>query len=80
MKRVIFEREIWAIENKEPTQELLSFLMDKDCLLVISSGEPSYKAILGVPHQAAIGEKYICEKARNRVSDENAASATYSEK
>jgi len=74
MKRINFEGEIWAIKNKKPTQELLSFLTSKDCLLVLRTGEPPYKVTLGVPHQAAIREEYICEKEGKRVSDENTAS------
>jgi hypothetical protein len=43
---------------------------------VLRHGEPPYHAAIGVPHQAAVGEEYICEEREEgkRVSDENAAS------
>jgi hypothetical protein len=62
IKKVNFEGEIWAIKDKEPSQELLSFLTSKDCLLVLRSGEPAYKVIFAVPHQASIGEEYILRR------------------
>lgn len=73
-KRITYKGEIWAKKNKEFNPELFKLLASKDCLVVLSHGKPPYKVILGVPHQAAIGEKYICESKAQRKSDENVAS------
>ena len=50
----------------------------KDLLIVLSHGKAPYKVVLGVPHQAAVGERIICDQDKERkkpkASDENAAS------
>lgn len=83
VRMIDYEGEIWAVKNKEPAPELLGFLTDKDCVIVLRHGKPPYKVVLGVPHQAAVGEAYICEECKEkksypipRPSDENAASYT----
>lgn len=73
MKRVDFEGDVWKIKDKEPNQELLSLLISKNCLIVLRNDDYPYRVVIGVPHQAAIGEEHICEKGNKR-SDENAAS------
>lgn len=81
VKRINYKGEIGVLKYKKPDPELLGFLTDKDCLLVLRHCEPPYKVVLGVPHQAAIGQERICEKRKDkngrpdpRDSDENAAS------
>ena len=74
MKPIVYEGEIWARKNKELHPDLLGHLKAKDCLIVIRHGKAPYEVVLGVPHQAAIGEKHICDNRRQRPSDENAAS------
>lgn len=77
MQRIHYEEAIWKL--KEPQPELHDLLAAKNCLIVIKTGEPPYKVVIGVPHQAAVDVPHICEDAenpkdRNRPSDENAAS------
>jgi hypothetical protein len=74
MKPIPYQGEVWASRFKEYDPSLLGLLTSKDCLIVLSHGKPPYKVVLGVPHQAAVGEAYICEKGKRRDSDENAAS------
>lgn len=72
IKHVKYDSEIWAIGEYHTS--LADFLTAKDCLLVLHNGKPPYKVVLGVPHQAAVGEDRICERGESRNSDENAAS------
>lgn len=74
MKLTIYEGKIWTSRNKEVDPSLLQLLTSKDGLIILSHGKPPYKVILGVPHQAAVGEEHICESGQQRDSDENAAS------
>jgi len=75
VKRIEYNDTLWVL--REPHPALADFLTAKDRLIVLRNGEPPFQAVLGVPHQAAVGEEYICEKRENngtRDSDENAAS------
>jgi hypothetical protein len=73
MKHIQYRGKLWTSRFKEYDPSLLGLLKSKDCLIVLSHGKPPYRVILGVPHQAAVGEAYICEKGKRRDSDENAA-------
>jgi hypothetical protein len=70
MNRIDYGNEIWAL--KDPHPALSELLTSKDCLIIIKHGKPPFKVVIGVPHQAAVGEPKICRT--NRDSDENAAS------
>ena len=79
VKHVDYQDELWTLQKPHPA--LADFLTAKDCLIILRHGEPPFKVVIGVPHQAEVGEEYICEnrldKNRNpykRDSDENAAS------
>jgi hypothetical protein len=72
IKKRNFNGEILISEKLNP--DLIDILTSKDNLLIIAHGKPPYKVAIGVPHQAAIGEANICEKNKQRDSDENAAS------
>ena len=79
VKRVNYQDELWILWELHPA--LVDFVVAKDRLIVIRHGEPPFKVVLGVPHQAAVGEDHICEKRLDengnpnpRDSDENAAS------
>jgi hypothetical protein len=74
MKRILFQEKVWQKENREFTPALLQLLTAKDCLIVLFHGRPAYKVILGVPHQAGIGQPFICDSQVKRESDENSAS------
>jgi hypothetical protein len=74
MKHIPYLGEVWASRFREYDPSLLELLTSKDCLAVLSRGKPPYKVVLGVPHQAGIGEESICESGERRNSDENAAS------
>jgi hypothetical protein len=74
MKRIPYLGEVWASRFQEYHPSLLGLLTSKDCLAVLSHGKPPYKVVLGVPHQAVVGEEFICENGERRKSDENAAS------
>jgi len=78
VKRIDYKGELWTLQKPDPA--LADFLIARDCLIVLRHGEPPFKVVLGVPHQAAVGEEYICENRITggnpdpRDSDENAAS------
>jgi hypothetical protein len=79
IRRVDYKGELWTLQKPHPA--LADFLTAKDLLIVLRHGEPPFKVVLGVPHQAAVGEGYICEERLDengnpnpRDSDENAAS------
>jgi len=79
VKCVNYKGELWTLQKPHPA--LADFLTAKDLLIVLRHGEPPFKVVLGVPHQAEVGEKHICEKHLDkngnpdkRESDENAAS------
>ena len=55
-------------------QDLVSHLNEKNTLIILRHGKKPYKVVIGVPHQSAIGQEYICEESEKRPSDENAAS------
>lgn len=74
-RRVEYGGDIWSPKG-EPSAELTDLLTATDCLVVLRNGEPPYCAVIGVPHQAAVGQEYICEQRTGegkRDSDENAA-------
>ena len=62
------------------SHNLSLLLQSQDTILTLRTGKPPYRAVLGVPHQAPIGQERIAEstdlgrKAPGRPSDENAAS------
>jgi hypothetical protein len=68
------EDDIWAANNTDYSEVLLGILSSRECLVVIEHGQPKYRVVIGVPHQTAIGEEFICEKNTRRRSDENAVS------
>jgi len=73
VERLEFKGEIWASQQRI-SDDLHALFNEKDRLIVMKSGEPPYRVVLGVPHQAAIGVGRIAEKAdKDRVSDEAAA-------
>jgi hypothetical protein len=78
MKAVQYEGRIWISNYIEYEPGLLQLLSSKDHLVVLKHGKLPYRVVLGVPHQAKIGNGHICENGsceeKNRVSDENAAS------
>lgn len=74
IKRIIYKKDIWARKYRELHPKLLKLSTSKNRLIVICHGKPPYEVVLGVPHQAAIGEESICEDEEPRPSDENAAS------
>jgi len=81
MERILFQEKIWEKENREFNPALLQLLIAKDRLIVLLHGKPPYRVILGVPHQAGIGQPFICDCRVKRESDENSASyalVTYS--
>jgi hypothetical protein len=88
METIIFSEALW-LDDKHVhySPGLSSLLNSRDTLVVIKYGEPPYEIVIGVPHQAEIGESLIAENWTNprggigRDSDENAASfalATFS--
>lgn len=78
MKAITYEAKIWALRHEQYEPTLLQLLTSKDHLVILKHGKPPYQVVLGVPHQAKIGEGHICEDGsgpeKNRASDENAAS------
>ena len=78
MKAVQYEGTIWSLQYKEYEPSLLQLLSSRDLLVVLKHSTPPYRVIIGVPHQAKIGQGHICENGsgveKNRFSDENAAS------
>ena len=81
MKTIIFSGKIWRDSDRYVfSRQLDRLLKSKDTLIQLKFGTPPYEALLGVPHQAAIGEPRIAEHWVNprggtgRSSDENAAS------
>lgn len=78
MKPIQYEGKIWALNYKEYEPSLLQLLTSKDHLVTLKHSKPPYQVLLGVPHQAKIGQGQICENGsgqeKNRASDENAAS------
>ena len=72
---------LWRVNEHVANPVLEDLLMSRDLLLVMSYGQAPYKVVLGVPHQAAIGVRRICErrldergKVRARKADHNVAS------
>jgi hypothetical protein len=81
METIIFSEALWLDDTfLHYSPRLLSLPNSRDTLLVIKSGEPPYEIVIGVPHQAEIGESLIAANWTNprggkgRESDENAAS------
>jgi len=79
VERIEYADDVWSLQV--PHAALADFLAARDCLIVLQRGEAPPRVVLGVPHQAAVGEDCICEKRpgddgrlRPRDSDENAAS------
>lgn len=77
----VFDDQIWEQNSSLIfSPELLDLLESKDTLLILKNGEPTFRVVIGVPHQAAIGEPKIAEnwvnprEGKGRDSDENAAS------
>jgi hypothetical protein len=53
---------LWEIKEKTPHQRLAALFSAKDLLIVLKHGQPPYRVVLGVPHQAPIGVTRICEQ------------------
>ena len=73
--------DIWLDDRYQILTHNLNLLLRlKDTLIILSSGHPPFDAVIGVPHQAAIGCPKIAETQKKpgggfgRSSDENAAS------
>lgn len=78
IRRVQYNGDIW--NSDQPVPELAELLADKDCLISLAYSGPPYQVTFGVPHQAVIGAKQICEhrldednRPNPRDADENAA-------
>ena len=81
VRRVEYDGELWASPGSVPHSELVALFKEKDVLVVMRDGSPPYSVVLGVPHQAKVGVKHICDRRtqaggqpKKRGSDENAAS------
>ncbi len=81
MEIKIYAGQIWEQRSSRVySPELLGLLESKDTLVILKNGEPPFHIVIGVPHQAAVGEIVIAENWTNprgrkgRDSDENAAS------
>jgi hypothetical protein len=81
VRRVEYTGDIWASPGSVPHSDLVRLFKGEDRLVVLRHGSPPYPVVLGVPHQAAVGVKHVCERrtqsgrqANQRRSDENAAS------
>jgi hypothetical protein len=78
VEHIKYEDELWTLHDPHPA--LADFLTARDCLIVLRQGEPPFQVVLGVPHQAAVGEEHIWDRRFDqdgkppRDSDENAAS------
>ena len=75
VKRIEYTDNLWVLQ--EPYPALADLLTAKDCLIVLRNGVPPFGVVLGVPHQAEVGQDHICEdreRKGKRLSDENAAS------
>jgi hypothetical protein len=79
VKHINYEDELWTL--RDPYPALADFLTAKDRLIVLRYGDPPFQVVLGVPHQAAVGEEHIWDERKDgkenpdrRDSDENAAS------
>jgi len=81
MQTKVYAGKIWERSNFLVfSPELLGLFNSKDTLVLLKNGNPPFRVVLGVPHQAAIGEPIIAENWTNslgekgRDSDENASS------
>ncbi len=74
MRIVVPEDRIWTEKHRRYDKTLLESLCAKNLLIVLTHRGPPYEVVLGVPHQAALGDGYICDNGLRRWSDENAAS------
>jgi hypothetical protein len=77
----ILDQKFWKAGSYQSYSHNLALLLRmKDTLLIFNNGHPPYNVVLGVPHQAALGESKIAEDwvmpngNSGRDSDENAAS------
>jgi hypothetical protein len=77
----IYTGQIWKKSSSTVySPELLGLLESRDALVILKNREPPFRVVIGVPHQAAIGELVIAENWTNqhgrkgRDADENAAS------
>ena len=81
VRRLEYDGELWASPGSVPQSQLIALFKEEDVLVVMRDGSPPYSVVLGVPHQAEVGVKEICERRKviggqpkSRDSDENAAS------
>ncbi len=81
IERIAYRGELWLVRGAVPHPALARLLTAQDHLIVLYHDQPPLRVVLGVPHQAAMGEKRICENRIGasgnlspRDSDENAAS------
>lgn len=81
MQTTLFTEKIWEANNQRIySARMTGMLHAKNTLVILKNGRPPYQVVLGVPHQARIGEAVIAEEwtnprgGRGRDSDENAAS------
>ena len=72
---------LWQVWERTPHPDLERWLTAKNQLIRLSHKQPPYKVVIGVPHQAAIGVRRICEqrldrhgKVKARKADDNVAS------
>ncbi|HUW13938.1 MAG TPA: hypothetical protein VM537_29715 [Anaerolineae bacterium] len=79
VKGINYEDELWTLCDPYPALD--DFLKAKDRLIILRHGAPPFQVVLGVPHQAAVGEEHICDERKDRKgrrdprpSDEGAAS------
>jgi hypothetical protein len=78
--REVYGGALWAETQIAPAPSLARLLASRDRLVVLTSGAPPFRVVLGVPHHAAAGCERICERRRDaqgrvraRTADEDAA-------
>lgn len=76
-----YDTQLWQVWERVPHPDLERLLTAKDQLITLSHNYSPYKVVIGVPHQAAVGVRRICErrldkngKVKPRKADDNVAS------
>lgn len=81
IQRLNQHERLWHTWERVPHPILESLLIARDQLIVLTHGQPPFKVVLGVPHQAAVGVHRICDRRldehgniKDRKADDNVAS------
>jgi len=81
IQHVNHNTQLWQVWERVPHPDLERLLTARDQLITLSHNHPPYKVVIGVPHQAAVGARRICEyrldkqgKVKPRKADDNVAS------